>query len=179
MLLKNQTKIIKALKEKQIGLMPTDTIYGLVALFSEPQAIKRIYRLKKRSLAKPPIILVANWKQAKELAEIDVIIRKWYQKQTKPTTLILTKKAAAFQQLKFWKRQTVALRIVQWKWLQTILSKTGPIVATSCNFSQQKPLTNWKQLLLWSEKVDFSVKKTAPGKRASRIYDWKNRQFVR
>ncbi len=179
MLLTNQKTIIKALQAKQIGLIPTDTIYGLVALYSEAKAVKRIYQLKQRALTQLPIILVANWKQAKKLAQINQAIQKWEQRQTTPTTLILPKRTTEFQALKFWKVETVGLRIVRWSWLKTILRATGPLIATSCNRSGEKPLTTWKQLGKWRQKVDFSVKKTAVGKSASRIYDWKQQQFIR
>ena len=55
-------RIIKILKEGGIGVLPTDTIYGLVGLALNKKTVDRIYRVRKREKTKPFIILISNVK---------------------------------------------------------------------------------------------------------------------
>ena len=43
----------KALQEGEIIIIPTDTIYGLAVDGSNPEAVERLYNLKKRDKNKP------------------------------------------------------------------------------------------------------------------------------
>jgi L-threonylcarbamoyladenylate synthase len=45
-------------KENTVLLIPTETVYGLVCAFSDSQAVKKIYELKKRESAKPLALFV-------------------------------------------------------------------------------------------------------------------------
>ena len=49
MLNKKQKEIIKILKNGGIGVIPTDTIYGLVGSAFSKIAVERIYKIKKFS----------------------------------------------------------------------------------------------------------------------------------
>ncbi len=46
------------LKSGGIGILPTDTIYGIVGSALNKETVRRIYRLRKRNLRKPMIILI-------------------------------------------------------------------------------------------------------------------------
>ena len=43
-----------------MGVIPTDTIYGLVASAWNPKAVERVYELKGRAPDKPCIILIRS-----------------------------------------------------------------------------------------------------------------------
>ena len=43
-----------------VGVMPTDTIYGIVGSALDKKAVERIYRLRKRNVRKPMIILIGD-----------------------------------------------------------------------------------------------------------------------
>src|SRR2546423_12351538 len=45
-----------------VGVMPTDTVYGLVARAEDPQAVARLYELKKRE-HKPGTVIAASVEQ--------------------------------------------------------------------------------------------------------------------
>ena len=53
--------IIKILENGGVGVIPTDTLYGLVAQALNKQAVSRVYRLKQRSVHKPFIILISSY----------------------------------------------------------------------------------------------------------------------
>ena len=42
-------EIINILKDGGIGILPTDTIYGLVGRASLPETVKRIYKVRKEN----------------------------------------------------------------------------------------------------------------------------------
>ena len=176
---KQQIAIIKALLANKIGIIPTDTIYGLVTLWENAAGITRIYALKMRSSKKPPVVLVANWEQAIKLGKITDAIVAWENKQSIPTTLIV-KKTARGGKNQFRAVSTIALRVVRWPWLKAILMHTGPIVATSCNRSTETPKIAWSALTTWQQNVDFSYQTPFPMQTVpSRIYDWEKQRFVR
>src|SRR3990167_998249 len=56
----NLPKIIKLIKDGKIGVIPTDTIYGIVGSALNKKTVEEIYRLKKRSKKKPFIILISK-----------------------------------------------------------------------------------------------------------------------
>ena len=51
--------IIKILKNGGVGIMPTDTLYGLVGSAYSKKAVNRIYKLKKRKKSKKLIVLIS------------------------------------------------------------------------------------------------------------------------
>ena len=53
-------KIIKILKNSGIGVLPTDTIYGLVGRALDKKTVERIYKVRKRNPKKPLIILISS-----------------------------------------------------------------------------------------------------------------------
>ena len=52
--------IVTILKQGGIGVLPTDTIYGLVGSALSQRAVKRIYKVRKRNPKKPFIILISS-----------------------------------------------------------------------------------------------------------------------
>jgi len=62
-------KISSLLKKGCVIAFPTETVYGLGALISKEEAIRDIYKLKRRSLNKPLPILVRNLEDIEDLAE--------------------------------------------------------------------------------------------------------------
>lgn len=52
--------IVEILRAGGVGVLPTDTIYGLVGSALKPKTVERIYRLRKRNRKKPMIILIGS-----------------------------------------------------------------------------------------------------------------------
>ncbi|MEI6581241.1 MAG: Sua5/YciO/YrdC/YwlC family protein, partial [bacterium] len=66
-------KIIEILKHDGIGVMPTDTIYGLVGSAFSKEAVRRIYKIKKRNKKKKSIVLISS---LKDLEKFKIKINK-------------------------------------------------------------------------------------------------------
>src|SRR4051794_2235348 len=52
--------IARQLKSGKIGVIPTDTIYGIVGSALKEKAVEKIYELRRRSKDKPMIILISE-----------------------------------------------------------------------------------------------------------------------
>jgi L-threonylcarbamoyladenylate synthase len=57
---KDIQKAVNLLKKGEVIALPTETVYGLAALISDEQAIRRIFEVKNRPLADPLIVHVAS-----------------------------------------------------------------------------------------------------------------------
>jgi len=75
--------IVEVLKRGGVAIIPTDTTYGIVGLALNEQAVHEIYRLRKRDLDKPFIILIADKKDLKKFgvkvtpAQEKILDRVW------------------------------------------------------------------------------------------------------
>jgi L-threonylcarbamoyladenylate synthase len=129
---KDLSEIIKILKNDGIGVIPTDTIYGLVGSAFSKVAINRIYKIKKRSKDKKLIILISSVKD----------LEKFKIKIDPKTKKVLDK---------FWPGKVsiiindIAFRLPNKKLLIEILKKTGPLVAPSANPEGFSPAEDIKQ----------------------------------
>jgi L-threonylcarbamoyladenylate synthase len=136
-------EIVKILKNGGVGVIPTDTIYGLVGSASSRKAINSIYKIKKRNKNKKLIILISA------IAEIGKFGIKINKKQVKVLE-------------KFWPGRNsiilndTAFRLPKNKKLIKILKKTGPLVAPSANPEGLKPAENITQAKKYfGNRVDF------------------------
>jgi tRNA threonylcarbamoyl adenosine modification protein (Sua5/YciO/YrdC/YwlC family) len=114
---------------------PTETVYGLGALYNEPEAIKRIYTLKSRSASKPLGIYLHDLKQLDELniANTQILSTIANELLPGPLTIILSDKNS----------NKVGIRFSSDPVLLTILKKLPTyIVGTSANISNMSPCSS-------------------------------------
>jgi L-threonylcarbamoyladenylate synthase len=52
-------QLITAIKSGQVGVLPTDTVYGIVCRAADEPAVSRLYQLKHRE-RKPGTLIAAN-----------------------------------------------------------------------------------------------------------------------
>jgi L-threonylcarbamoyladenylate synthase len=122
-------QVIQILKSGGIGVMPTDTLYGLVGSAFSLSAIKRIYKIKNRDKKKKLIVLISSLDDLKKF-KID-----------------LSKEQVKFLE-KVWPGKVsvilgnTAFRLPKNKYVLDILAKTGPLVAPSANIEGMKPAEN-------------------------------------
>ena len=53
-------EIVQKIQSAGIGVIPTDTIFGLVGQALSKEAVQKLYKVKGRSPGKPFIILISN-----------------------------------------------------------------------------------------------------------------------
>ena len=152
----NKTKI-KILKTGGVGILPTDTLYGLVGSAFSPEAVEKIHRLKKRAPKKPLIVLISDWQDLEKFGAIisvtdkKILAGKWLG----PTSVILPVNGTNFEYL-HQGTNTIAFRWPKDERLQKILKETGPLVAPSANPEGLPPATTVAEAeKYFSDQVDF------------------------
>lgn len=62
----NNKKVIEILKAGGVGVIPTDTLYGIIGLAKNKETVERIYQLRQRNPHKPFIILISSLNDLKK-----------------------------------------------------------------------------------------------------------------
>lgn len=150
-------EVIKILKKGGIGVLPTDTLYGLVGSAFSPKAVARIYKVRKRNLKNPLIVLISGFS---DFGKFDIKLSKRIILFLKkiwpgPVSVILPCPSEKFFYLHRGTR-TLALRLPATRWLRAFLKKTGPLVAPSANIEGRPPaLTIGQAKKYFGNKIDF------------------------
>jgi len=139
-------EVIKLLSAGQIGIMPTDTIYGLVGQALNRETVERIYKVRRRSPGKPLIVLISSVDNLKSFGiSLDykekMFLNKFWPGQV---SVILPCKSSKFKYLHRGTK-TLAIRLPKKKSILEILKKTGPLVAPSANPEGLPPANNLKE----------------------------------
>lgn len=128
------TKIAGLLQTGGVGVLPTDTIYGIVGSALLPEVVERIYELKERSDDKPFIVLIAD---VEDVEQFGVVLSK--EINTRLGTywpghysIILPTVDEDFAYLHRG-GGTIAFRLPDKEDLRALIRETGPLVAPSAN----------------------------------------------
>jgi L-threonylcarbamoyladenylate synthase len=130
------------LKEGDIGVIPTDTIYGVVGSALNKKTVEKIYRLRKRGLQRPMIVLISSQSELKGFgiklnAGQKKILKKFWPGKV---SIILNCPSAKFSYLHR-NTKTLAFRVPAKKEILELLKITGPLVAPSANWENYPPST--------------------------------------
>lgn len=149
---------IEALRKGAVGVVPTDTLYGVVASALDKKAVERVYALKSRDEAKACIILIHDIRDIEEVFCISLSDKEknflsgiWPGK----VSVILPTKTKNFDYLI---RNTggLAFRVPADKELRKSLKKSGPLIAPSANPEGEEPAVSVDEAQQYfGENVDF------------------------
>ncbi len=131
----SREKAALLLREGLIGIIPTDTIYGILGSALNKSAVEKIYKLRKRIFRKPMIVLISS---QSELKKFGIKVNPWQRKILQKiwpgkVSVILNCPSKKFFYLHRGTK-TLAFRIPSKKELLKILLITGPVVAPSANW---------------------------------------------
>lgn len=148
-------RLLASLQQGAVGVVPTDTIYGLVALASNERAVARLYAVKHRE-HKPGTLIAANTEQLVALG-----LKRRYLKAVEhlwPDRLsVIIPTGESLEYL----RQGVpglAVRVPSDKNVQALLLKTGPLLTTSANMPGEPPANTLAEAQRYfNGKLDFYV----------------------
>lgn len=142
-----------------IGVIPTDTLYGLVCCAQNEKAVERVYRARRRNPQKPCIILIpdksflASFKVFLESEQERVIDMLW----PGPISIIFSCKEERFFYLHRG-TETLAFRVPHNPSLLALLRETGPLIAPSANWEGGRVAETIEEAKKYFEKsVDFFV----------------------
>lgn len=133
-------QVIQILNAGGVIIYPTETLYGLGCDATNPQALLKVYTLKKRPFGKVFPILVKDFNMLLEYANVNVEQKKTITKTKTPTNFIL--KAKNLSPLAT-KNHTAAFRIAKHAWVKKLFKMFDkPIIATSANLTGKDPLSD-------------------------------------
>lgn len=138
------------LLEGKIGVLPTDTIYGIHCLAWDATLVQKVIRIKNKADNVPMITLISD---VKELRNYDLNIGIFEQDRIKsfwpgPNTLIFETTGGKTKSFRFPKND----------FLIKILNKTGPLISTSANLHSKPHSINVDQAIAYfGDKIDFYV----------------------
>ncbi len=147
------TELAERIKAGAVGVIPTDTVYGVVASARNPEAVERLYKLKSRE-NKPGTIIAASIDQLVELG-----IKRRYLKAVEqfwPGSVSVE----IPHHLDYLHQSTgrQAFRIPDDKELLELLEQTGPLQTTSANLPGEPPATTAAEAKKYfGDSVDFYV----------------------
>jgi L-threonylcarbamoyladenylate synthase len=150
---------IDAIRQGKIGVIPTDTLYGLSASTDFPESIERLYQLRGRDTGKPFIILIAD---VADLARFGISLTQWQRAklaQLWPGRVSVVLSCVS-EQYSYLHRGTDSLsfRVPDDEALRDFLRLTGPIVSTSVNPQGLTPATTLEEARgYFGEQLDFTV----------------------
>jgi L-threonylcarbamoyladenylate synthase len=155
----NDLNLAARIKKGAVGILPTDTLYGIVGWAESKEAVKKIYNFKKRNLQKPFIILIGAFLDLRKFGiKPDEKTRKFLQ-QIWPgkVSVILSCQNKRLAYLHRGKK-SLAFRLPASTNLIKLIKKTGPLVAPSANPEGQKPAETIKEAKKYfGERMDFYV----------------------
>ena len=151
----NDPEIARILQEGGVGVLRTDTLYGVVACANDEAAVRRVYELKGRDDDKSPIVLVSGIDQLfDELSTQHAAYVKsvW----PGPYSIIVPARNAPV-----WIRRgngSVAYRMPDDEDLRSLIESTGPLIAPSANPQGMQPAMNLEQAKYYfAGDVDFYI----------------------
>ena len=154
-----ESQIIQLLKDGKIGVMPTDTIYGIVGSALNPKTVEEIYSLRKRGTDKPMIILISSLDEVQRFEVALTEKQKDFLKKIwpNPISVVLSCPKEKLAYLHRGKK-SLAFRIPKNEMLRRILKEVGPLVAPSANLEKEKSAETIEETKKYfGEKLAFYV----------------------
>jgi L-threonylcarbamoyladenylate synthase len=166
---------VAILKRGGIVAFPTDTVYGLGASASIPEAVARVYAVKGRPRNMPLPLLLARWSQIEDVAETVPPLAWLLAKRFLPGALTLVlPRASSVPDIVTAGGMTVAVRIPAHPVPVALASGLGaPLLGTSANLSgRPSALTASEVYAQFGDQIDLVIDGgRSPGGRESTIVD--------
>lgn len=145
----------KLLQEGAVGVLPTDTVYGLVCSAANVESVTRLYALKSRE-HKPGTIVAGTLQQL-----IDLGLRARYVKAVEaywPNPLSVVIPCGEELHYLHQNVRSLAVRIPLDDTFRELLAQTGPLLTSSANDPGAPIATNLAEAQAYfGDKVDFYV----------------------
>jgi L-threonylcarbamoyladenylate synthase len=130
-------RAVRALRDGQLVVYPTDTLVGLAARADDPEAVERLVQAKGRPSGTPLSIALSSYEEIEPWAEVTAPRRAWLRRHLPgPYTALLPSTAAArrtFAPSVLSAGGTLGIRIPDHPLARTLAELVGPITSTSAN----------------------------------------------
>lgn len=159
----NYEKIAKFIKNDNLIIYPTDTVYGVGAQMYSEEALRKLYIAKSRDFNSPLIALVSNKNIVEEIANIPEKNREKFQKLIEKfwpggLTIILEKKDCV-PSIMVSNGKTVGVRMPNHDVALKIIEAVGGVLpTTSANISGEHTPRSYQELSAeFKDKIDLIV----------------------
>lgn len=143
------------LKQGKVGVVRTDTLYGIVAQAANEHAVEAVYVAKGRTPTKSPIILIANTRQLIDTYDELTLARVSELWPGKNSVILSSPHGPAWLTRG---NASIAYRLPNDARLRQLLEQTGPLIAPSANPEGQTPaMTIAEAQEYFGDEVDFYV----------------------
>lgn len=148
-------QLINCLNNGGVAVLPTDTLYGIMARASDKQAVERVYKIRGRAPDKPCIVLAAGIWQMNDTSlwspMHEQLAKKYWPGPMSLVTPVTDQTPAYLHR----GTHTLAYRVPEYAELRKLLEATGPLIAPSANPEAQPPaMTIQEAEAYFSDKVD-------------------------
>jgi L-threonylcarbamoyladenylate synthase len=151
------SEVVELLNNGAVGVIPTDTVYGIVAKLEEPEAVGKIYFAKNRDPDKRVgTVLISDVIDVEHLLKPSQLLAAqvyW------PAPVSVEMEVG--QELNHAHRGhgTLAFRMPDHTLLSNLLRRTGPLASSSANIAEAKPAETIEEAMgYFRDNVDFYVK---------------------
>jgi L-threonylcarbamoyladenylate synthase len=131
-------EIVDYLKEGKVIVLPTDTVYGLVADATNEKAVRKVFQIKKRKKEKALSVFIKNIESAKDYAIVGSSQESFLDEvwPGKVTAILRRKEKCSLPAILFGKENTIGFRIPGCELIYEIIDIfKKPLTGTSANIS--------------------------------------------
>lgn len=159
-------KLALKIRKGAIGVLPTDTLYGLVGSAFSRRSIGRIYELKERNAKKQLIVLISK------LSDLNLFGARLDEKTRGILKKVWPGKVSVILPIR---GESVAFRLPADRALRRFLNVSGPLVAPSANPEGKPPARNIREARRYfGDKADFYLNKGILKSKPSTLIKFKN-----
>jgi L-threonylcarbamoyladenylate synthase len=129
---------VKALKEGELIIYPTDTLYALGADIYNEAAVKKVFDIKRRPYSIPLPVAVSSIQAIETIACMNETAQRISQKFLPGNLTMILKKKPSVPHIVTGGFNTIAIRIPNHPIALKLLTLYGPLTVTSANIHQKK-----------------------------------------
>ena len=160
-------RVASLLKSGAVGVLPTDTIFGIVASATNKDAIAKLYEAKHRE-GKPGTMVAASTDQLIALGidkkYVDKVVHLW------PASVSIVLPAGPELTYLHQGKNSLAVRIPSNPEIHALLEQTGPLLTSSANMPGEPSSNNVQEAQgYFGDAVDFYVEGDTSQNQASTV----------
>ena len=129
----------------EVIIFPTDTVYGIGAKIKDTAALEKIYEIKKRPKDKRLAVLCASVGDIEKIAIVNDEARKLIENYMPGALTIILRSKLGYRNEYI--ADTVAVRIPNHELALRILAINGPMATSSVNYSGNKPMNDYIEIV--------------------------------
>jgi L-threonylcarbamoyladenylate synthase len=138
---------LKVLKNGELIIYPTDTLYALGADIYNETAVRKVFDIKQRPYSVPIPVAVSSIQAMETIAHLNDTAYEICEKFLPGTLTIILKKKPSVPKIVTSGLDTIAVRIPNHIIALDLLSQYGPLTVTSANLHHEKTLGNITDIL--------------------------------